>query len=200
MTYHMKLNQITTHTITTSDTTQFQFYKLFIGLKNASQNFDTYRIYINHNQVYSQTDSIYEQALVTSMKPKSEMYRHHMYTLLNEAHKHSKNVCGVYVPINSNLGQEFDLTFEVAIQLDDLLPLSGMSILPNWVIGDIELEIRNRIQGNLVYCQVDPNVLIEEKRASSIINNQSDAVELFDIAETEASRASYIKEFTQVGE
>ena len=74
-----------------------------------------------------------------------------------------------------------------------------MSILPNCIIGDIELEIRNRIQCNLVYCQVDPNVLIEEKRASTIINAQ-DIGEFFDIAKTEASRASYFKEFTQVGD
>ena len=60
MTYHMRLNQITTKTLTASDTNQFQFYKLFIGLKNSSQNFDTYRIYIDHNQVYSQTDAIYD--------------------------------------------------------------------------------------------------------------------------------------------
>ena len=80
-------------------------------MKNASQNFDTYRIYINHNQVYSQTDSIYEQALVTSMKPKSEMYRSNMYTMWDKAHKYSKNVCGVYVAINTNLGQEFEITF-----------------------------------------------------------------------------------------
>ena len=73
MTYHMRLNQITTKTLTTHDTNQFQFYKLFIGLKNASQNFDTYRIYINHNQVYSQTDAIYEQCLATALKPKAEM-------------------------------------------------------------------------------------------------------------------------------
>ena len=115
MTYHMRLNQITTKELTTAKTNQFQFYKLFIGLKNASQNFDTYRIYINHNQIYSQTDSIYEQALVTAFKPKAEMYRPNMYTMWDEAHKHSKNVCGVYVPINSNLGQEFDITFEVSI-------------------------------------------------------------------------------------
>ena len=68
MTYHMKLNQITEHTLTTQWPQQFQFYKLFIGLKNASHNFDTYRIYINHNLIYSQTDSIYEQVLVTSLK------------------------------------------------------------------------------------------------------------------------------------
>ena len=134
------------------------------------------------------------------MKPRSEMYRPNMYTMWDSAHKHSKNVCCVYVPINTNLGQEFDITFEVAIQLDDLLPLSGMSILPNCAICDIELEIRNRIQGNLVYCQVDPNVLIEEKLASSISNNQSDNIELIDIAKTEASGTSYIKEFTQVGD
>ena len=78
MTYHMRLNQITTHTLTTDWPEQFNFYQIFIGLKNASQNFDTYRIYINHNQVYSHTDSIYEQELVTSMKPKSEMFRPNM--------------------------------------------------------------------------------------------------------------------------
>ena len=99
MTYHMRLNQINTHTITTAKTNQFQFYKLFIGLKNASQNFDTYRIYINHNQVYSQTDAIYEQALTAALKPKAEMYRPNMYTMWDEAHKHSKNVCGVYILI-----------------------------------------------------------------------------------------------------
>ena len=80
----------------------------------------------------------------------------------DEAHNHSKNVCGVYVDIWDNLEHEFDITFEVSIQLDDLLPLSGMSILPNCVISDIELEIKNRIQGNLVYFQVNPEALFEE--------------------------------------
>ena len=46
------------------------------------------------------------------MKPRSEMYRPNMYTMWDEAHKHSKNICGVYVPINTNLNQEFDITFE----------------------------------------------------------------------------------------
>ena len=97
---------------------------IFICLKSASHNFDTYRIYINHNQFYSQTDSIYEQTLISAMKHKSEMFRPPMYTMWDEAHNHSENVCGVYLPINDNLKQEFDVTFEIAIQLDDLLPLS----------------------------------------------------------------------------
>ena len=162
MTYHMKLTELGSHTLPTVDSSRKQFFKIFIGLKNASQNFDTYRIYINHNQIYSQTDSIYEQSLVTALKPKPEMYRPHMYSMWDEAHNHSENVCGIYVETKGKLNQEFDITFEIAIQLDDLLPLSGMSILPTCVIGDLELEIKNRIAGNLVYCQVDPNVLIDE--------------------------------------
>ena len=99
MTYHMKLNKLTTHAVTGDTISKHKFYQLFIGLKNASQNFDTYRIYINHNQIYSQTDSIYEQALATALKPKAEMYRPNMYTMWDEAHKHSKNVYGIMLDL-----------------------------------------------------------------------------------------------------
>ena len=51
MTYHMRLNQITTHTLTTSDPLQFNFYQIFIGLKNASQNFDACRISTKFNEL-----------------------------------------------------------------------------------------------------------------------------------------------------
>lgn len=208
MTYHMKLTNVGNVSITNTDPDRQMFYKLFVGLKNASQNFDTYRIYINHNQIYSQTDSIYEQCLTTAMKPKAEMYRPHMYTMWDEAHNHSNNVCGVYFDIYPKLGQEFDITFEIAIQLDDLLPLSGMSILPTCVIGDIELEIKNRIMGNLVYCQVDPNAIYEEtfelmadsyagsKIGGVTASHQAVCVDV----QNELSTARYTKEFTQVGD
>ena len=52
MTYHLKLSQIGSVQPATVDASRKRFYKIFFGLKNASQNFDTYRIYINHNQVY----------------------------------------------------------------------------------------------------------------------------------------------------
>ena len=123
-----------------------KWFMIFIGLKSASHLFDTYRIYVNHQQIYSQTDSIYEQALVSAMKPKSEMYRPHMYTMWEEAYKMNENVCGTYVKISDILSKGYvDISFDVAIQVDDLLPFSGMSIFPSCVIGDIELEIRNRI-------------------------------------------------------
>jgi len=214
MTYHMSLTKTASSTLPTGNTVDADreiFYQLFIGLKNASHNIDTYRIYINHNQIYSQTDSIYEQALTTAMKSKPEMYRPHMYSMWDEAHKHSQNVCGVYVPIREKVGTEFDITFDIAIQLDDLLPFSGMSIFPSCVIGDLELEIRNRIQGNLVYCQVDPNVIVEEI-TGSIIGDGSDAVsskiggvgsswyEAIPNMKKEVQTAKYTKEFTQVGD
>ena len=205
MTYHMKLNKLSTDTISTTDSGRQQFYMIFICLKSASHNFDTYRIYINHNQFYSQTDSIYEQTLISAMKPKSEMFRPHMYTMLDEAHNHSENVCGVYLPINDNLKQEFDVTFEIDIQLDDLLPLSWMSILPNCIIGDIELEIKNRIQCNLVYCQVNPNVLLNEAiqtgkslGGSTICDIKSSRRSVIAYLKEEMETAFYTKEFTQV--
>ncbi len=130
-----------------------------------------------------------------------------MYTMWDEAHSHSENVCGVYVPINDNLNHDFDITFEVSIQLDDLLPLSGMSILSNCIIGDIELEIKNRIQGNLVYCQVDPNVLLEEAittgaglAASSIGGSPASRRAVIADLKAEMETAHYTKEFTQVGD
>ena len=213
MTYHMSLTKISNAAlpINSTDADREVFYQLFIGLKNASHNFDTYRIYVNHNQIYSQTDSIYEQALATAMKPKPEMFRPNMYTMWDEAHKHSKNVCGVYVPIRAKVNSEFDITFDIAIQIDDLLPFSGMSIFPSCVIGDLELEIRNRIQGNLVYCQVDPNAIVEEI-TTAIIADGSDpvvpkvagvstswALAVQDMKK-EVQSARYTKEFTQVGD
>ena len=208
MTYHMKLNYLGSSTPSSTDSSRKRFYKLFIGFKNASQNIDTYRIYINHNQIYSQTDAIYEQALTTAMKPKAEMYRHHMYSMWDEAHKHSENVCGIYVDIIDNLDQEFDITFDIAIQLDDLLPLSGMSILPNCVIGDLELEIKNRIQGNLVYCQVSPKALVDEYFNTVFANDgtwtvggqQGSMYDFYESVNKEIGTVRYQKEFVQVGD
>ena len=79
MTYRMKLTKISTTSITNTDPSRQSLYKMFVGLKNASQNIDVYRIYVNHQMIYSQTDSIYEQALTTALKPKPEMYRPNMY-------------------------------------------------------------------------------------------------------------------------
>ena len=200
MTYTIKLSDSDTDLTPAASMGAFELandpdYQIFIGLKNASHNIDTYRIYVNHNQIYSQTDSIYEQSLCTALKPKAEMFRPHMYTMWDSAHKHSQNVCGVYIPIRSNRNKTIDITFDVAFQLDDLLPFSGMSIFPSCVIGDLELEIRNRIQGNLVWCQVEPEALMKENMINSTATDAS-----WDISFSHAKTVKYTKEFTQVGD
>lgn len=175
------------------------WFMLFIGLKSASHLFDTYRIYINHQQIYSQTDSIYEQALVSAMKPKSEMFHPHMYTMWEEAHKMNENVCGTYVKISDILSKGYiDISFDVAIQIDDLLPLSGMSIFPSCVIGDIELEIRNRIVGNLVYCMVDPYELVKKDMLNSSKTSEYKAA--YNSFNDFVVLQSYPHEFTQCGD
>ena len=83
-----------------------------------------------------------------------------------------------------------------------------MSIIPNSVIGDIELEIRNRIAGNLVYCQVNPEVLVDECWKSTVENDgtwtigntQVSLQEYIRSVKQEISTARYNKEFTQVGD
>ena len=82
-----------------------------------------------------------------------------------------------------------------------------MSILPNCIIGDIELEIKNRIQCNLVYCQVDPNVLLNEAiqtgkslGCSTICDIKSSRRSVIGDLKTEMETAFYTKEFTQVGD
>ena len=195
MTYRIKLSD--SESTLSQQAGYDDLFQIFIGLKNASQNFDVYRIYINHQQVYSQTDSIYEQALVTAMKPKPEMYRPHMYTMWDEAHKHSNNVCGCYIPIRPNRNSTFDVSFDIAIQIDDLLPFSGCSIIPTFITGDLELEIRNRIQGNLVWCQVNPDVLMEE---NMILNAAAGTLTSISTVAGLLKQAQYTHEFTQVGD
>ena len=43
--------------------------------------------------MYSQTNLIYEQELVIEMKQKYEIFRYHIYKMLEEAYKMNENIC-----------------------------------------------------------------------------------------------------------
>ena len=82
-----------------------------------------------------------------------------------------------------------------------------MSLLPNCIIGDIELEIKNRIQCNLIYCQVNPNILLDEAiqtgkslGGSTICDIKSSRRSVIADLKTEMETTFYTKEFTQVGD
>jgi hypothetical protein len=132
---------------------------IFVGLKSAAESIETYRVFYNGNvtECYNGT-AIYESFVTRAVKPKSEQSsRISMYSTYENASKMKNSVCGVYIPV----WKVFDpasvepVTFEAVIQIDDLLPFSGMSLFPNCILGDLELQIKHTFQKNLVYCAVD---------------------------------------------
>ena len=55
--------------------------------------------------MYSQTNSIYEQELVIEMKHKSEIFRYHMYIMLEKVYKMNENVCVTYIQVSDYLNK-----------------------------------------------------------------------------------------------
>ena len=124
-----------------------------------------------------------------------------MYTRWDDAHAYSQNVCGVYVPIanllagtTDNKNATFSIDFEVNMQIDDLLPFSGMTMFPNFLTGDLEIQIKQTIMGNLVYCVVDPNVVRKYRVDSGVIEAGTS------VATSTIKDYVYTHEFTQVGD
>lgn len=146
------------------DTPEMTTYKdamnyIFIGFKSGIHAIDTYRIYLNGQQTEcTQTDAIYENAVAYFMKSKQEVEnRPNMYTPWRNAFNASTSVCGTYIPIYKfKRHNPMRIKFEVAIPFDDFLPLSGFTIYPNCIFGDMEMQLKQQLNKNLVYCQVSP--------------------------------------------
>jgi len=129
----------------------------FVGFKSAIHLIDAYRIYSNNKKTScEQTEAIYENAVTGFLKPREETRsRKHTYTPHSNAYNMSPTVCGTYISekeFSSNAG-EVTVNFEVNIPIDDFLPLSGMTIFPNCVFGNLQLELKMAIQNNLVWTQ-----------------------------------------------
>ena len=176
--------------------------QLFIGFKSGIHIIDEYRIYVNGQLRTQQTKALHENALVSMFKCNEELRnRPHMYTRWDDAHAYSQNVCGVYVPIanllagtTDNKNASFSIDFEINMQIDDLLPFSGMTMFPNFLTGDLEIQIKQTIMGNLVYCVVDPNVVRKYRVDSGLIDAGSS------VAASTIKDYVYTHEFTQVGD
>ena len=176
--------------------------QLFIGFKSGMHIIDEYRIYVNGQLRTQQTKALHENALVSMFKCNEELRnRPHMYTRWDDAHAYSQNVCGVYVPIanllagtTDNKNATFSVDFEVNMQIDDLLPFSGMTMFPNFLTGDLEIQIKQTIMGNLVYCVVNPNVVRKYRVDSGVIEAGTS------VASSTIKDYVYTHEFTQVGD
>ena len=149
--------------------------KLFVGFKSAIHVFDAYRVYSNNKKTQcEQTEALYENSLAYMMKTEQEVQAHpYSYTPYEHARTGSDCVCGTYISLEdfdskseTYQGSVMTIHFEVNIPLDDFLPFQAMTIFPNAIFGNLYMEVKQAILGNLVYCQVDP----DEARKNYFLN------------------------------
>ena len=148
------------------------FY-VFVGLKSALNFIDQYKIYSNGRLTSAQqTRAIYETMAVRAVKPDNELHRPGMYTRFEDVKKMSDCVCGTYLKLSELMTAPVDVTFNFVAQIDDLLPFSAMEYYPRCAIeGDLELEIKQLIHGNFVWCPVSVKTGAEKLlREMSTIN------------------------------
>ena len=148
---------------------------LFVGFKSAIHSFDAYRIYSNGKKTAcEQTEAMWENAVTYFLKPQQEVCcRPNTYSPWENVARMSRNVCGVYIPINMHdMIQDFEdddkqkyhkitlnirpmtIEFDINVPFDDFLPLSGMTMFPNCLFGNLTMELKHSVQNNLVFCQV----------------------------------------------
>ena len=135
----------------------FKNYYVFVGFKSASHIIDQYRIYSNGRKTScEQTRALYEQTIARLSKCNEEIQsRPKMYTSFENAHEGKDCVCGTYIKISDLLNGPVTKQLDLAIQIDDLLPFSAMEMFPNFLFGNLELELNTRITQNMVWCMVD---------------------------------------------
>lgn len=177
----------------------------FIGVKASIHFFDAYRIYSNGMKTAcEQTEAIYENAVTRFLKPQEELdEKPDIYTTWKRANAGDECVCGTYITLEdlikaSNQGlSKHEVVIEACIPMDDFLPLSGFTMFPNKVFGNLFVEVKLGLQSNLVTCQVDPKIAFEKIMNQKMV--QSQAINcvynhlINDIP-------SYHKAFTQIGD
>ena len=57
------------------------------------------------------------------------------------------------------VGGNFIIEFDINVPFDDFLPFSAMKLYPNFLFGSLEMEIKQTVQNNLVYCFIDEYAL-----------------------------------------
>ena len=179
--------------------------KWFVGVKASIHFFDAYRIYSNGMKTAcEQTEAIYENAVIRFMKPQEELdEKPDIYTTWRRANAGDECVCGTYFSLQDLIDADAQgytkhtVCIEACIPLDDFLPLSGFTMFPNKVFGNLYIEVKLGLQSNLVVCQVDPRLAFEQLMKQKMV--QSQAINcvynhlLNDIP-------SYHKAFTQIGD
>ena len=169
----------------------------FVGFKSGSHIIRSYAVYTNGQATScKQVSAVEEQAIVYSCKSKEERKaRPGMYSCHEDVCKMRNCVCGTYIqqPLkwerpeatkrfytaaNDNVNNpgwhdgKYTIKLEICMQIDDLLPFSGMTYFPRFACGELELEIKFALEKNMVFCQVP----IDEVLHNRILTNESDFI------------------------
>lgn len=134
----------------------------FIGFKSGAHIVDIYNVYSNGVLTNcKQTKSRHEQFITYTSKAKEERVgRPGMYTTHEKVEEMSDCVCGAFIQIPNfaNKDSTQTITFDIVIQVDDLLPFSAFEYYPRFMSGDLELELAPSITQNMVFAQVPIDV------------------------------------------
>lgn len=145
-----------TYVTNSSTSEEIRNYWIFVGLKSAAHLIDQYSVYSNGVKVINQTTALDEQNIVRLSKTADEIKnRPGMYTSFDNAFHGTEIVAGTYIKFEDLFTGPVTKTVEFNIQIDDLLPFSAMELFPRFLYGDLELEIKNTIKQNFVWCPVD---------------------------------------------
>lgn len=151
----------------TSDSSMRENTVFFIGFKSGAHIINNYNVFSNGRMTACKnTKSKYEQTIVYNCKAEQEKAnRPGMYS----SHKHVREmdqcVCGTYVtlPPFADKNTTQTISFDVVIQIDDLLPFSAVSYFPRFINKELELQISCNLVQNMVFCQVPFKSVIEHK-------------------------------------
>ena len=143
------------------------YYKqwYFIGFKSGAHIIEIYNVYSNGVlTACKQTKARHEQAITYNSKAKEERVgRPGMYTTHEKVREMSDCVCGAYIqaPKFAERTKIQTITFDVIIQVDDLLPFSAFEYFPRFMVGDLELELSASLYQNMVFCPVPYTAALE---------------------------------------
>ena len=143
----------------------------FVGFKSGSHIINNYNI-ISNGKLTSckNTKCKHEQAITYSCKSKEERAaRPGMYSSHENVRNMSDCVCGTYVKLPPIAEKDSikTVSFDVVIQIDDLLPLSCLSYFPRFLCKELELQLSCNLLQNMVFCQVPFKSVIER----NVLNN-----------------------------
>ena len=132
--------------------------KFFIGFKSAAHVIDVYNIYSNGRLTNcKQTKAKHEQSIVYNEKAKEEKAgRPGMYSPHKKVLEMSNCVCGTYInlPKLADKDAKQNITMQIVLQVDDLLPLSVLKYYPRFLTGELDLQLSCNLIQNMVWCKI----------------------------------------------